>query len=104
MTLVNLGFVLNEGDYHFYLSSKPDNYMSKRGIIIVFETFFSVILLNSTVIPISLSIALEVAKIFQAWHVSLDAEMISPIKDDDGEIVGYQPCKVNCSALNEELG
>jgi phospholipid-transporting ATPase len=64
--------------------------------MIFIRTFFSVILLNSTFIPISLQVAIEIAKGFQALFMSLDAEMTSP---ETG-----QACKVNCQNLNEELG
>lgn len=74
MSVANYLFCLKEGDDHYYLlrSPDPEDKMSSEGFLLLVRTFFSVILLSSTVIPISLQIAIEIAKGFQAWFVSLD--------------------------------
>ena len=61
--------------------------------------FFGSICLNSTFIPISLLVAIELVKVTQAWFLTVDVEMCSA--QGDGKL---QPCQVNTAALNEELG
>ena len=62
----------------------------------VVSSFFTYYMLSSTFIPISLYVTIEVVKLWQAYFISVDVEIYSELRD--------QPCKVNTSSLNEELG
>lgn len=61
-----------------------------------FLLFFTYFLLLNTMLPISLIVSLEIAKVFQAYFMEHSLDMYSEIRD--------QPCKVFSSSLNEELG
>jgi hypothetical protein len=54
----------NWGDLQMYLYNEGGDLPSKQGFMVFVETFFSVFCLNSTFIPISLQLAIEVAKGF----------------------------------------
>lgn len=64
-----LGFLaywhnLNWGDLQIYLYKELDDLPSTHGFMVFIETFFSTFCLNSTLIPISLQLAIEVTKGF----------------------------------------
>ena len=85
-----------KGDSMTYLYNPNNGLPSSNGWQILIESFFSTFMLNSTFIPISLQVAIEIAKSFQALFMTIDYEMISA---ETG-----QACKVNTQNLNEELG
>lgn len=85
--------------------------------------FLSGFLINSTFVPISLIVTLEVVKVVQSYFIVWDFEMVrvefdegdlqvNAIQDDGGAPpprphklpISYQQCKVLTSSINEELG
>jgi phospholipid-transporting ATPase len=83
----------------YYKSNIIDNpFMFKVSNLLVegVVTYFSYILLLNTMIPISLIITLEIAKIIQGYFLSVDAEGYSHVRK-----VFIKPGSVS---LNEELG
>ena len=75
---------------HYYLDITLSGQLN--GLLL----FFTYFLLLNTMLPISLIISLEIAKIAQAFFMEKSKDMYSEIRD--------QPCKVFSSSLNEELG
>ena len=59
-------------------------------------TFFTYLTLNSTFIPVSLMVTIEIVKAVQGMFIRCDAEMYSGTKD--------RGCTLNTVSLNEELG
>lgn len=84
-------------DQNYYLHSNGEG--SNTGVILYLQVFVLTICLNSTFIPVSIIVAIEVIKLWQTWFIGEDGEMASITQN--GEM---QKCKVNTSALNEELG
>lgn len=62
----------------------------------LYYTYFSYFLLLNTMIPISLVITLEIAKVFQSVFVMWDSTMFS-LEDNAG-------CNVSSTTINEEFG
>jgi len=86
-----------EGAY--YLRSTSQDYVAEDvGMSVLISTFLTTFCLNSTFIPVSLLVAIDIIKMCQTWFITRDVEMITETPD------GYQPCQVNTSSLNEELG
>ena len=83
-----------------YLRADDPQYQpSQIGVNLMISTFFTTLCLNSTFIPISLLVAVEMVKVAQAYFLTVDKEMFT--SNEDGSI---QPCQVNTASLNEELG
>lgn len=59
-------------------------------------TYFTYFLLLNTMLPISLTITLELLKVFQGYFMQSDLEMYSELRD--------RPCKVSSYNITEELG
>jgi phospholipid-transporting ATPase len=75
---------------HSYLDIDPDKYFNG------FLLFFTYFLLLNTMLPISLIISLEIAKMIQGFFMEKSTTLYSGVKK--------QNCKVFSSSLNEELG
>lgn len=54
---------------------------SAKNAVYLLYTFLTTVCLNSTFIPISLIISLELVKVLQAWFISVDVELIG-VHDD----------------------
>lgn len=65
-------------------------------IIEAIKSFFTYYLVCSTFIPVSLYVTFEMAKLFQMYFITEDAEIFS----ETGDV----KCKVNTASINEELG
>ena len=111
----------NYGNYSFYLNIRDVSYQDestkknedlrdvldkvkkeeydgqgKQSYQTAIQSFFTYYMLSSTFIPISMYVTIELVRLWQAYFISMDAEMFSEIRD--------QFCRVNTSSLNEELG
>ena len=75
---------------HFYLL-EPE--YSPLNIFLIFLSYF---ILTNTMIPISLTVSIELVKFAQAYFIELDDDMYNP---DNGEST-----QVFSSSMNEELG
>ena len=64
---------LNFADGAYYLRKEEIKY----GFTFFAQTFFTTICLNSTFIPVSLLVAIEMVKVAQAWFIGVDAEMFT---------------------------
>ena len=73
---------------------KPDERLSPLQTAVI--SCFTYFLLNSSFIPVSLIVTIEIVKVIQSYFIANDAEMHCEMRD--------QPCKVNTASLNEELG
>ena len=82
---------------NYYLNQSQET--TTNPFLLYFQVFLLTVCLNSTFIPVSIIVAIEVIKLWQAWFMAEDSEMasISPTGK-------FQKCKLNTSALNEELG
>jgi len=87
----------------YYLYHHNQSLENKPDFVTFIKSFLTILCLNSTFIPISLLVAIEVVKVCQAWFISVDVEMLDAIYEE-GEDTTFQMCKVNNSCLNEELG
>lgn len=105
-----------------YSHTDPEDKPSRRLSVNFFLNFLSGFLINSTFVPISLIVTLEVVKVVQAYFISWDFEMVrvefdegdlqvNAIQEDGGappkprkQPISYQQCKVLTSSINEELG
>ena len=74
----------------WYISFEYDGYV--EGILI----FFTYLILNSTMIPISLIVSLELVKLAQGYFISVDEDLYSKIRE--------KHAKVSTTSINEELG
>jgi len=69
----------------YYLREEDPGYLPKQvGVNLMISTFFTTLCLNSTFIPISLLVAIEMVKVMQAYFLTVDAEMFKV--NEDGSI------------------
>jgi len=87
---VGLSWKSNNGLNHSYLWYRTDE--SWYEFIIIPARF---LLLNSTIIPISLKVTLDFCKLFYAKLINWDAELHEP---------GEEPARANNTSINENLG
>lgn len=77
-------------DSHWYLSRELGSEV--EGVL----TFFTYFILNSTMIPISLVVTLELVKLAQCYFLMVDEGMFSKVRG--------KYAKVSTTTINEELG
>lgn len=77
-------------DSHWYLSRELSSQV--EGVL----TFFTYFILNSTMIPISLVVTLELVKLAQCYFLIVDEGMFSKLRG--------KYAKVSTTTINEELG
>ena len=59
----------------------------KAGVVgIMLSTFVTSICLNSTFVPISLFVGIDIVKIVQAWFIGRDVEMMAPVAEPNGKL------------------
>lgn len=112
-----------DGQYYLYKHNDPEAAPSRNLSADFALNFLSGFLINSTFVPISLIVTLELVKVVQGAFISWDFEMVSvdfdegdlqvkPIQESEpGEAlkpqkqpVSFQKCKVLTCSINEELG
>ncbi|XP_065084623.1 phospholipid-transporting ATPase IF isoform X2 [Ochlerotatus camptorhynchus] len=81
----------NDG-HNFYLGEYTANYRVSQFL----QDFFSFLILFNYLIPISLYVTIEMAKFLGGFYLEWDLELYDEETD--------QPCIVNTSDINEELG
>ncbi|XP_037918794.1 probable phospholipid-transporting ATPase IF isoform X4 [Hermetia illucens] len=79
-------------EYYTYLGPPPDEY----SVASFFQDYFSFLILFNYLIPISLYVTIEMNKFLGAFFLEWDVDLYDEKTD--------QPCIVNTSDLNEELG
>ncbi|XP_026838067.1 probable phospholipid-transporting ATPase IF isoform X2 [Drosophila erecta] len=75
-----------------YLGDATDSYSVKQFL----QDYLSFLILFNYLIPISLYVTIELQRVIGSWFMEWDLELYEPETD--------QPCVVNTSNLNEELG
>ncbi|XP_032580334.1 probable phospholipid-transporting ATPase IF isoform X1 [Drosophila sechellia] len=76
----------------FYLGDATDSYSVKQFL----QDYLSFLILFNYLIPISLYVTIELQRVIGSWFMEWDLELYENETD--------QPCVVNTSNLNEELG
>ncbi|KFK43333.1 hypothetical protein AALP_AA1G111300 [Arabis alpina] len=82
---------------HYYLGLQKNDWEYRNGMTIAFFTFFTLITLFSTIIPISLYVSIEMIKFIQSTQfINRDLHMY--------HVETNTPASARTSNLNEELG